>query len=455
MEIGIVESLPLCKIENKPFYKVNYLNNKKIWNAWSMYDWANSVHNLVIITVIFPIYYHATAVNKDGGDLILFFGYEINNDALYSYMLSFSSLLLVFLNPILTGIADTSGRKKVFMKFFCYLGALSCAYFYFFTKDTLNSSIIAFGLSLIGWGGSLVFYNAYIPQIATEENYDKLSAKGFVFGYIGSVILLIFNLAMILKPELFGLSEADSKSGLTSRISFLTVGIWWIGFAQIPFYFLPKDEKKKFEKDWLKNGFEQLKHVFFETQKRKLLKRFLAAFFVYDMGVMTVIYIATIFADKELQIPRDGLIITLLLIQLVAIPGSYLASYWSKKYGNTLAIRIEVFIWGLVPLAAYFTTTAEQFYVIAVVVGLVMGGVQTLSRSTFAKLIPDEKEKTSAYFAFYDITEKIAMSLGTFIFGFIIQITGNMRMSLLFLMILFLVGFLLLMRIPSKNVYKD
>lgn len=434
---------------------MNFINNKKIWNAWSMYDWANSVHNLVITTVIFPIYYHATAVNAQGGDLINFLGFQVNNDVLYTYTLSVASIFLVILNPILTGIADYSGRKKMFMKIFCYLGSASCAYFYFFTKDNVTSAIIAFGFSIIGWGGSIVFYNAFIPQIATEENYDKLSARGFVFGYIGSVILLIFNLVMIIKPEFVGLTEADSKSGFTSRLSFLTVGIWWAGFAQIPFYFLPKDESKSFQKKWLKNGFLQLKHVFLETQKQKYLKRFLAAFFIYDMGVMTVIYVATIFADKELQIPRDGLIATLLLIQLVAIPGSYLASFLSSKYGNTIALRIEIIVWSVVPVAAYFTTEATQFYVIAAIVGLVMGGIQALSRSTFAKLIPDNEPNTAAYFAFYDITEKMAIALGTFIFGFIIQLTGNMRYSILFLIVLFAVGFILLTRIPSKNIYRD
>jgi MFS transporter, UMF1 family len=434
---------------------MNFINNKKIWNAWSMYDWANSVHNLVITTVIFPIYYHATAVNAQGGDLIDFLGFQVNNDVLYSYTLSVASIFLVILNPILTGIADYSGRKKMFMKIFCYLGSASCAYFYFFTKDNVTSAIIAFGFSIIGWGGSIVFYNAFIPQIATEENYDKLSARGFVFGYIGSVILLIFNLLMIIKPEFVGLTEADSKSGFTSRLSFLTVGIWWAGFAQIPFYFLPKDESKSFQKKWLKNGFLQLKHVFLETQKQKYLKRFLAEFFIYDMGVMTVIYVATIFADKELQIPRDGLIATLLLIQLVAIPGSYLASFLSSKYGNTIALRIEIIVWSVVPVAAYFTTEATQFYVIAAIVGLVMGGIQALSRSTFAKLIPDNEPNTAAYFAFYDITEKMAIALGTFIFGFIIQLTGNMRYSILFLIVLFAVGFILLTRIPSKNIYRD
>lgn len=434
---------------------MNYINNKKVWNAWAMYDWSNSAHNLVITTVIFPIYYHATAVNDQGGDIIRFFGHEINNDVLYTYTLSFASLVLVFLNPILTGIADSSGRKKMFMKFFCYLGSASCAYFFFFTKDNLNLAMIAFALSLIGWGGSLVFYNAFIPQIATENYFDKLSAKGFVLGYIGSVILLVVNLLMILKPEFFGLSEADSQSGLTSRIAFLTVGIWWAGFAQIPFYYLPKDEKVKYKNEWLKKGFQQLKHVFLETQKRTYMKRFLAAFFVYDMGVMTVIYVATIFADKELNIPRDGLITTLLLIQLVAIPGAYLASYLSQKFGNTIALRIEISIWTLVPIGAYFTTTAQQFYAIAVMVGLVMGGIQALSRSTFAKLIPEETDKSAAYFSFYDVTEKIATASGTFIFGFIIHTTGNMRFSILFLIVLFVIGFLLLSRIPSKNIYKD
>jgi len=251
------------------------------------------------------------------------------------------------------------------------------------------------------------------------------------------------------------MTQADSDSGFTARIAFLTVGIWWALFAQIPFYYLPKDEKIRYKSEWLKKGFEQLKYVFLETQKRKYLKRFLLAFFIYDMGVMTVIYIAAIFAQEELKIPKDGLIITILLIQLVAIPGSYLASYLSKKFGNTIALRIEIFIWALVPLAAYFTTRAEEFYVIACVVGLVMGGIQALSRSTYAKLIPDDAEQTSAYFGFYDVTEKIAIVLGTFIFGFIIQATGNMRLSILFILFLFVAGFMLLARIPSKNIYRD
>lgn len=434
---------------------MNFINNKKIWNAWSMYDWANSVHNLVITTVIFPIYYHATAVGIDGSDNVLFFGFEVNNNSLYSFTISAAAMTLVFLSPILTSIADYSGRKKMFMKFFCYLGAASCAYFYFFTKESLDSVMIAFGLSIVGWGGSIVFYNSYIPQIATEDNFDKLSARGFVFGYIGSVVLLIFNLLMILKPDLFGLTEADSKSGLTSRIAFLTVGIWWFGFAQIPFYLLPKDNSKKFELSWIKKGIKELRKVILEVRQNKILTKFLTAYFTYYLGVMTVIYVATLFAEDELKIPRDGLIATLLVIQLVAIPGSYLASYLSRKFGNSVALRIQVFIWFLVPLGAYFTTTANQFYVIAGMVGLVMGGIQSLSRSTFAKLIPEDIKHTASYFSLYDILEKASITTGTFIFGYLNAITGNMRTSILFLMVAFFLGFLLLMRVPSKTVYHD
>lgn len=433
-------------------------NQKKVLNAWTMYDWANSVHNLVITTVVFPMYFLATTSVKDAdgkviNDIVDFFGFKVQNSVLYSYTISAATLLLVILNPILTPLADSSGRRKLFMKIFCYLGAASCAYFYFFTRDNVNSAVIAFGLSIMGWGGSIVFYNSFLPEIATEDRFDNLSAKGFTMGYIGSVILLVVNLLMIMKPTLFGLTQADSDSGFTARISFLTVGLWWALFAQIPFYFLPKDQPKSFKTGRLTTGFQELKKVLFEVRKNKLITKFLLAFFFYDMGVMTVIYVATIFADKELHIEKSGLITTLLLIQLIAIPGSYLASWLSSKFGNTKALLIFIFIWSFMPLAAYFTTTQNEFYIIAAVVGLVMGGIQSLSRSTFAKLLPDDTKDTASYFGFYDIIEKLAITLGTLIFGFVGQITGNMRNSVLTILVFFIIGFLLLMRVPSKKIY--
>ena len=433
-------------------------NQKKVMNAWTMYDWANSVHNLVITTVVFPMYFLATTSVKDANgkvinDIVDFFGLKVQNSVLYSYTISVATLILVILNPILTPLADSSGRRKLFMKIFCYLGAASCAYFYFFTKDNVNSAVIAFGLSIMGWGGSIVFYNSFLPEIATEDRFDNLSAKGFTMGYIGSVILLVFNLALIMKPTIFGLTQADSDSGFTARISFLTVGIWWALFAQIPFYYLPKDQPKTFKTGRLTTGFGELKKVLLEVRKNKLITKFLMSFFFYDMGVMTVIYVATIFADKELHIEKAGLIITLLLIQLIAIPGSYLASWLSSKLGNTKALMIFIFIWSFMPLAAYFTTTQNEFYVIAAVVGLVMGGIQSLSRSTFAKLLPDNTKETASYFGFYDIIEKLAITLGTLIFGLVGQFTGSMRNSVLTILVFFIIGFLLLMRVPSKKIY--
>jgi len=434
-------------------------NQKKVLTAWTMYDWANSVHNLVIITVVFPMYFLATTTEKDAqgnviNDVVNFFGFHVQNSVLYSYSISLATLLLVILNPILTPLADSSGRRKFFMKIFCYLGAASCAYFYFFTKDNVSLVVIAFGLSVMGWGGSIVFYNSFLPEIATEDRFDNLSARGFMMGYIGSVLLLVFNLVMIMKPEFVGLTQEDSDSGFTARISFLTVGLWWALFAQIPFYYLPKDQRKALAGNWLSSSFHELGKVLKEVRKNKLITRFLLSFLFFDMGVMTVIYVATIFADKELHIEKTGLIVTLLLIQLIAIPGSFLASWLSSKFGNTKALLIEIFVWGLMPLAAYYTTTANEFYVIASVVGLVMGGIQSLSRSTYAKLIPENTEDTASYFGFYDIVEKIAITLGTLLFGFVEQITGNMRNSVLVILVFFIIGFLLLMRIPSKKIYK-
>lgn len=431
-------------------------NDPKVLRAWCFYDWANSVHNLVITTVVFPMYFLATAVtllpNGTKSEMIDVFGFQIPNYSAYSYAISAGTFLLVLINPLLTSLADSSGRQKLFLKIFCYLGAASCMYMFFFIRGSHTSALLALATSIVGWGGSIIFYNSFLPKITNEENYDKLSARGFMFGYVGSVILLVFNLLMILKPELFGLSKADSESGLTSRISFLTVGLWWVGFAQIPFYYLPKDENLPMNEGWFGSAIKELKHTLNEIRNKPLIVKYLTAFFFYDMGVQTVIYVATLFAKDELKIPQDGLIITLLLIQLVAIPGSYLASWLSKKYGNSIGLRIFVGLWCLAPVGAYLTHTPTPFYVIAAIVGLVMGGIQSLSRSTFAKLIPENINDTASYFGIYDIAEKLAITMGTLIFGTLAQNIG-MRNSVLFILVLFILGFVLLLRVPSRKVY--
>ena len=426
-------------------------NNPRIINAWCMYDWANSVHNLVITASVFPVYFSATALATDGGDVIDFFGIQVKNTVLFSWSVSCSFLLIALLIPFCTAIADYTGRKKTFMKFFCYLGAVSSACLFFFKRDTLELSVLAFMTSLIGWSGSIVFYNSFLPEIATEENYDRFSARGFALGYLGAVVLLLFNLSMIMFPAWYGIVDKS----LPARLSFLSVGIWWVVFAQIPFRRLPNNVyNRKTEGSWIFNGFKKLGIVFRQLQKQILLPRYLIAFFIFNMGVQTVMYVATLFGANELKLPPKSLITTILLIQIIGIAGSYFFSWLSGKLGNIYALMIGVATWIGICTAAYFVTKEEEFYMLAATVGMVMGGIQALSRATYTKLIPDDTKDTASYFSFYDVTEKISLVLGTFTFGFIEAITGSMRNSILALLVYFVIGLFLLARIPSQKVYR-
>ncbi len=415
-----------------------------------MYDWANSVHALVIVSSIFPVYFSATALSASGRPEVDFFGMPIKSSVLFSYTVSVSFLITALLIPICTAIADFTGKKKRFMQFFCYTGAVSCMLLYFFTKETMLSGIFLFGLSLIGWSGSIVFYDSYLPEIATEDRFDKYSARGFSLGYLGSVLLLLFNLSMILAPDFYGITQKS----LPARISFFTVGLWWILFAQIPFYYLPSGNADKQKGgNWLFDGFHELRKVYGRLREQPYLAKFLSAFFIYTMGLRTVMYVATIFGATELKLPSQSLIITVLLIQLVGIAGSYTFAWLSGKIGNIYALMIGVALWIGICTGAYYTTQAMEFYVIACTVGMVMGGIQSLSRSTYSKLIPENITDTASYFSFYDVTEKFAIVIGTFIYGSVEHITGSMRNSILALLVIFVIGLMLLYRIPSRKVY--
>ena len=428
-------------------------NDPRVIWAWTLYDWANSVHSLVIVSSIFPVYFSATALNEAGGPVINFLGLSLKNSVLFSYTVSLAMLFVAIISPFTTALADFSGQKKAFMKFFCYTGSTACALLYFFTKDTTTFAIFCFAWSLVGWSGSIVFYNSYLPDIATEDQLDRVSARGFSMGYIGSVVLLLFNLTMIQKPEWFG----GISGAMASRISFLTVGLWWFGFAQIPFRVLP-DGVRKARTDaggnWVFNGFYELKKVFNQLKKQLLIQRFLTAFFIYNMAVQTVMYVATLFGANELKMEGKSLIINILLIQLVAIPGAYGFARLSEKIGNIYAIMTAVVIWIGICVAAYFVTTQNQFFVVAGVVGLVMGGIQSLSRSTYSKLLPSTTD-TASYFSFYDVCEKLSIVVGTFIYGYVEQVTGSMRNSILALLILFIIGLAMLARIPSQKLYGE
>ena len=424
-------------------------NNKKAVKAWAMFDWANSSYNLVITSTIFPAYYTAITTTKEHGDKVFFFGKSFVNTALFNYALAAAYLVIAVLTPILTSIADYRGNKKNYMQLFTWLGAMACCALYFFKLDTLEFGVICFAVAAIGYCGGQVFYNSYLPEIASPDEQDAVSAKGFAYGYVGSVILQIICLVFVLSPGTFGITDGT----FPARLSFLLVGVWWIGFAQIPFKILPKGSPNfnKLNQQKIHNGFDELKKVWRKVQQMPALKSFLPAFFFYSMGVQTIMLVASNFGEKELHLGTASLITIILIIQLVAIGGAILMSRLSKKFGNITVLIGVVLLWIVVCISAYFITNAIQFYILAVLVGLVMGGIQSLSRSTYSKFLPENIPDTASFFSFYDVTEKVAIVAGLFGFGFIEELTGNMRNSILFLTVLFLIGLFLLFSLRMKQ----
>ena len=409
--------------------------SKKIVNGWAMYDWANSVYNLVITTTFFPAYFAAVTSLKNFPDGIEFMGRHFVNTELKDYVLSFGFLIIAILSPVLSSIADYKGNKKNFMRFFCYMGALSCTIMFFFDKNHITLGLMSLMFAGIGFYGSQVFYNSYLPEIASEEDMDRISAKGYSLGYIGSVLMQMVGFAMVMLME---------DKTLALKLTFLLVGIWWVSFAQITFNVLPINSKseRKNKKHVLVNGFHELKLVFNQVKKMPVLKRFLTAFFFYSMGVQTVMLVAIDFGIKELKLPDQKLIITAVIIQIVAIVGAIGMSRLSTKLGNLQVLILTVLLWIGVCIAGYFITTETHFYIIAALVGLVMGGIQSVSRSTYGKLMPDTKD-TASFFSFYDVTEKLAIVIGLFTFGFIEGIS-SIRQSILALVVFFVIGFIAL-----------
>ncbi len=434
--------------------------SKKLLNAWAFYDWANSVYTLTIASSIFPIFYSALFSSSE--ELVSALGFEMKQTVLISVITAFTFLVVAVSSPILSGIADYVGNKKSFMKFFCYLGGLGCIGLYWFSLDYIHLSLLFYFMGLIGYWGSLVFYNSYLPDIAYEEQQDAISAKGFSLGYIGSVILLILNLAMVMKPEWFGFDignteqEHDQAKFEAMKVSFITVGLWWILFSQYTFYVLPKGVSAghSVTKDIIFNGFQELKEVWRQLKQNIRLKRYLGAFFVFSMAVQTIMLMAVYFGEKEIAwVDNDqkttGLIVSILVIQLVAIIGAILTSKASERFGNIRTLVVVNFIWLCLCFYAYFMESPLQFYIAAGLVGLVMGGVQSLARSTYSKFLPDTEDTTS-YFSFYDVAEKIGIVIGMALFALVDQIS-TMRYAILFLFLFFLVGIILLLRVPKQE----
>lgn len=429
--------------------------SKKLLNAWAFYDWANSVYSLVISSAIFPIFYGAL-FRVAGIERVIIFGGEIARAPLISYVTSLAFVFIAIVTPLVSGIADYLGNKRLFLKFFCYLGALSCIGLYWFSLENIYFGLICYFFGLVGFWVSFAINNSYLPDIAFPEQQDGISAKGFSLGYVGSVILLVFNLAMVMKPDVFGITDNGGEVAeiKAMKYSFISVGIWWILFSQYTFAHLPKGYKREGErKNIVLNGFKELKSVWHQLGENVRLKRYLGAFFVYSMAVQTIMLIATYFGEEEINWGTDserttGLIISILVIQIVAIFGATVTAKVSKKYGNINTLMVINCIWVALCVYAYFLQTPMDFYIAAGFVGVVMGGIQALSRSTYSKFLPETTDTTS-FFSFYDVAEKIGIIIGTFLYGAVAQLTGSMRNSTIFLGLFFLMGIYLLTRVNS------
>jgi len=431
--------------------------NKKLLNAWAFYDWANSVYSLVIASAIFPIFYGAL-FRMAGVEKTPVFGYEIARAPLISYTTSVAFLVIAIITPLISGIADYLGNKKVFMRFFCYLGGGSCIGLYWFSLENIYVGLVCYFLGLVGFWVSFAINNSYLPDVAFPDQQDGISARGFSMGYIGSVILLLVNLAMVMRPTLFGIEGdvGEAAEVIAMKYSFVTVGIWWIIFAQYTFFYLPKGYRREGKRsNIVLNGFRELQNVWKQLGNDIRLKRYLGAFFVFSTAVQTIMLIAAFYGEEEIAWQSNdertlGLIISILLIQIVAIFGSVLTARISRFQGNIKTLIFLNVLWVFLCLYAYFLETPMDFYIAAGLVGLVMGGIQTLARSTYSKFLPETTD-TASFFSFYDVAEKVGLIIGAFIFGYISQITGSMRNATLFMALLFLIGVILLLRVPKAR----
>ncbi|MBM7600193.1 UMF1 family MFS transporter [Virgibacillus halotolerans] len=415
--------------------------HKKTRLSWVLYDFGNSAFATTIMAAVLPVFYYDVAAA----------GLDENLAASYwGYSQSIAVLIVAIMAPILGAISDYSAAKKKFLRFFTYMGIIASILLAFVGEGDYIFASILLIVGTIGFSGGNVFYDAFLPEIAEGEEMDKLSADGFAWGYIGGGILLAINILMILKHDWFGIPNAS----VASQLSFASVGVWWFIFS-IPLFRNIKEEKKtavKREKSYVSIGFSRVATTFKALKQYKQLLIFLLAFWMYNDGISTIIKMATIYG-RDIGIDGNSLIAALLITQFVGIPCTFFFGWLAKKITAKKALLITLYAYVGIVILGYFMSAALHFYLLAICVGVVQGGAQSLSRSIFGRMVPDNKH--AEFFGFYGISSKFAAIFGPFLFALVGQLTGSSRLGIVSLVVFFIGGIILLRFVDIDKGVRD
>lgn len=400
--------------------------------GWMMYDWANSAFGTTIMAAVLPVYFSRVAADSLAPNIAT---------AYWGYTNAFALLVIALLSPVLGALADFTGAKKRFLMLFVGVGVAGSALLYFVQSGDWLVASLFFILGNIGFSGSLVFYDALLPHIAPQDRIDQVSARGYAFGYVGGGTLLAINLAMImLAPE--------SQTGLMTRLSFLTVAVWWFVFS-LPLWRFVSEPPRRIRPEEagqnpLRVSFRRLGNTFRELGKYRELSKTILAFWLYSNGIGTIIVMAGIYG-AELNFSDLTVIGTLLMVQFAAIPFALLFGWLGQRFGTVRMILVSLVIFSLIAIGGFFMQQELHFWLLGLALSTVLGGSQALSRSLVGRLVP--KSMSAEFFSFFSISEKIAGTVGPLVFGLVTQLTGGGRMGVISLIVFFVLGGLLLARV--------
>ena len=414
----------------------------RVINAWAMYDWANSAFAVVILTAVFPVYYRALAINAGRA--------PEDATAYWAYTTSLSLLVVALIGPVLGAMADIVGGKTRFLGAALLLGVLGSTTLAFLGEDTFILGSVLFAIANLGFAGGNIFYEALLPHIARPYDFDRVSARGYAFGYLGGGLFLLFSLISILRPAWFWLPDRE----FAVRASFVGVAVWWLVFS-IPLFRHIEDPRRASRPPIsvrvITAGFQRLLGTLGQIHRYRQLALFLLAFWIYNDGISTIIKLAAAFGD-EIGLDHNQMLIALILTQFIGFPSSIGFGALAQSLGSKLSIFFGLGVYTLVSIAAFFMTSAVHFYILAVVVGLVQGGTQALSRSLFAMMVP--KTRSSEFFGFFSTGEKVAGIIGPAIFGLMGQLTGSSRWGMISVTLLFVAGAALLYRVDETEGHR-